>query len=264
MSFALFAPVLLSSGVASAQGDYVEKCPPGQTVATDGPAGGPKFVCCPVGTEDNATRCFFEKYINPAVYLLTALAGIAAVFGIATGGIQYAASGGDPQKTAAGKGKVIKALYGVVGFMFLFSALQFLSPGGFSQKNTVPPGATNKAEACSSSFFGLKPWFAYLPDDKFDSNCQIQEFNLLGSGTPPDDKPSDIGPVALAIIDNLVRLAALVAVAFVVYGGVKYVTSQGEPEGTKAAKDSIINAIIGLVIAIVAAAVVSFIGNQIT
>jgi hypothetical protein len=260
---ALFAPIALSSAVANAE-EYVATCPPGQTVATDAPEGGGKYVCCPNGTEDNATRCFFALYVNPAVYLLTALAGVAAVFGIASGGIQYAASAGDPQKVAAGKAKVTKALYGVVGFMFLFSALQFLSPGGFSQKNTVPPGASNRAEACSSSFFGLKPWFAYLPNEKFDDNCQIQEFNLLGSGTAPNNTPSDFGPVALAIVDNLVRIAAVVAVVFVVIGGVKYVTSQGEPEGTKAAKDSIINAIIGLVIAIIAASVVSFIGNQIT
>ena len=40
-------------------------------------------------------------------------------------------------------------------------------------------------------------------------------------------------------------------------------TSNGEPDRTKGAKDTILNALIGLVVAIVASSVVSFIGNSI-
>ena len=242
-------------------------CPAGQNPAEDAPNSKSKYVCCPAGTENNATECFFQKYINPTVKLLTALAGVMAVLGISIGGIQYAASGGDPQKVSAGKAKITKALFGLAAFMFLFSALQFMSPGGFSA-NPKPVGGAASASACSKTFFGLKPWFAYLPATKFDANCQIKSFNLLPSeGSPSstkDNTSSDVLPVAVAIVDNLVRIAALVAIVFVVIGGVKYVTSQGEPEGIKSAKDSIINALIGLVVAIIAAAVVSFIGNQLT
>ena len=276
LAFAVFAPIIFSAtqvyaldcpegsveGTAEATGEptcvYVEKCPPGQTVAADGPNSGAKYVCCPDGTEDNATKCYFAKYIDPTVKLLASIAGAVAVLGIAVGGIQYAASAGDSQKVAAGKAKVTKALLGIVAFMFLFAGLQFLSPGGFSTTAKLPPGTDASAESCSKEFFGLKPWFIYMPDENFNSNCQIIDFNLL----PAEGNPSDVVPVVLAIVDNLVRIAAVVAVVFVVVGGVKYVTSQGEPDGVKSAKDSIINAMIGLVIAIIAASVVSFIGNQ--
>lgn len=67
--------------------------------------------------------------------------------------------------------------------------------------------------------------------------------------------------VGLGVIDILIRVAALVALFFVLYGGIKYITSQGSPEGTKAAKDTLQNALLGLIIAITAAALVAFIGN---
>lgn len=281
MALLFFAPIAVTVGTARAAIDcgdfgksvviegkeqclasYQEDCAKQGMVPLDeegAPQSDSGYVCCPAGSEKNSTNCFFSKYINPTIKVLTALAGIAVVAGISIGGIQYAASGGDPQKVAAGKAKVTKALFGLVGFMFLFSALQFMSPGGLSQQSKANPGpGETLAEACSSTFFGLKPWFAYMPDSKFDANCNVKEFNLLSNG----NKKSDIAPVVLAIVDNLVRIAALVAVVFVVIGGVKYVTSQGEPEGVKGAKDSIINAMIGMVIAIIAASVVSFIGNQ--
>ncbi|MFZ1484406.1 MAG: pilin [Candidatus Saccharimonadales bacterium] len=274
VAFMVFAPLALAGVVhaetkcpdkyvANSEGVcvYAEDCDPKTEELAEGTrAEAGKYVCCPKGTGDSAVDCVMAKYINPAVRVLTALAGVAVVAGISIGGIQYAASGGDPQKTAAGKAKITKALLGLVGFMFLFSALQFMSPGGFSQKNSVPANATNKAAACSSTFFGLKPWFAYLPDENFGENCEIIDFNIL----PAENNPSDVVAVVLSIVDNLVRIAALVSVIFVVVGGAKYVTSQGEPEGVKSAKDSIINALIGLVIAIIAATVVSFIGNQLS
>ena len=68
--------------------------------------------------------------------------------------------------------------------------------------------------------------------------------------------------IGLAILDDLIRIAALVAVGFVIYGGIQYVTSQGSPDQTKQAQQTIINALIGLVLAILASSIVAFIGNR--
>ena len=76
--------------------------------------------------------------------------------------------------------------------------------------------------------------------------------------------PGVLPQVLLAITDSLLRIAALVAVVFVIVGGVKYMTSQGEPAQTKQALSSIINALIGLAVAMVAALVVSYIGRNLT
>jgi hypothetical protein len=61
----------------------------------------------------------------------------------------------------------------------------------------------------------------------------------------------------------LLRIAGFVAIGFIIYGGILYVTSQGSPEQTGKAQNTIINALTGLVIASVAVALISFIGSRI-
>lgn len=102
-------------------------------------------------------------------------------------------------------------------------------------------------------FFGLKPWYAYLES----------ETDPLGKCTPIINDGRDIGFIVLAIIDDMLRISALVAVAFVIYGGVQYVLSQGEPEKTNSAKNTILNALVGAMIAITATGIVSYIGNSV-
>lgn len=105
----------------------------------------------------------------------------------------------------------------------------------------------------SSTFLGLPTWYKYLKPDFVDGRCE------LGA-----QFPEDLGKVGLALVEILLRLGGLVAVAFVIYGGFKYITSQGEPENTKNARATILNSVIGLIITIIATAVVSFIGSEFT
>ena len=118
------------------------------------------------------------------------------------------------------------------------------------------------AQSCSKSILGLKTWFAYFPPDWFGGagygTCDINDkFQLL-----PQNGQSGLLLIGLAIADDLLRIAALVAVGYVIYGGTQYITSGGSPEGVKKAQNTIINALIGLVIAILAAAIVAFVGGQ--
>jgi len=112
------------------------------------------------------------------------------------------------------------------------------------------------ATSCSTSnwLLGFPTWYQYLTVsyDATTKACQITSFTF----------PGDLVLVALAIVDILLRIAGLVALGYVVYGGIKYVTSQGSPDGVKQAQDTLINALIGMVIALVAAGVISFIGNS--
>ncbi len=118
-------------------------------------------------------------------------------------------------------------------------------------------------------FFGLVPWYRYLTitPDKETGTCRITSFDKEQSATDTDDgkvlgKTSPILLIALAILEDLIRVSALVAVGFVIYGGFQYLTSQGSPDDTKRAQQTIINALIGLVIALMAVGIVSFIGTQ--
>ena len=74
--------------------------------------------------------------------------------------------------------------------------------------------------------------------------------------------PQDIPGVALAIVDILLRLVGLIAIGYVVFGAIKYVVSQGEPDKVSEAKGTVINALAGLIIATLAVAMVRFLGNR--
>ena len=107
--------------------------------------------------------------------------------------------------------------------------------------------------ACTSSdwLLSFPTWYEYLGND-MDSTCQITTFNF----------PFDFLLIGLAIIDILLRLAGVLAAIYVLYGGFQYLTSQGEPDKIQTARQTILNSLIGLAIALVASATVAFIGHQ--
>lgn len=112
--------------------------------------------------------------------------------------------------------------------------------------------------ACApKEFFGIPSWYKYLYSagriDMKGGVCQL-------TGT---FQMTDLLLVAMALLDMGLRAAGLVAVGFVIYGGIQYIISQGEPDKTKKAQETVINALIGLVLAIVATVIVQFIGNEV-
>lgn len=121
---------------------------------------------------------------------------------------------------------------------------------------------------CRHDFFGLLTWYHYLPDSDFgvtvggntfacDINTNFTFISSSGSG-------GDLPLIGLAVVDDLLRIAGIVAVAFVIYGAIQYIGSQGNPDQTSRAQSTIINALIGLAIAMVAVVFVSFLGNSLS
>lgn len=100
------------------------------------------------------------------------------------------------------------------------------------------------------NLLGLPTWYKYLNSDITAGKCSVI-FNF----------PEDMGKIALAIVEILLRLGGMVAVVFVIYGGVRYIISQGEPEGIAKAKGTIVNALIGLAITIIAVGLVNMIAR---
>ncbi len=116
---------------------------------------------------------------------------------------------------------------------------------------------TNFAAACEPGSGGisiLPTWYEYLPGETDSS----------GTCSPIINFPGDISAILLAVVDIMLRIGAIVAVGYIIYGAILFITSQGEPDKASAARQSIMNALIGLVIAIIATGVVSFIGGQFT
>jgi len=79
----------------------------------------------------SASNCtLVGKFVQPAVDFLSVLFGIAVVAAIIYGGIEYASSGGDPSKSAAGKNRIRNALIALVAYVFLLALMNFIIPGG--------------------------------------------------------------------------------------------------------------------------------------
>ncbi len=118
-----------------------------------------------------------------------------------------------------------------------------------------PVGQAYAVGGCHPTLFGLKAWYYYLT---VDAKCNLVGFNFL-----PSNGKSDLLLIGLAIVDDLLTLAGLAAVGFVIYGGILFITSQGSPEQTAKARNTIQNALIGLVISILSVAMVSYFGSRI-
>ena len=70
---------------------------------------------------------------------------------------------------------------------------------------------------------------------------------------------NDIWKIGLNIVEMLIIAAGYVAVGFIIWGGVKYIKSRGIPERLVEGKTTIIQAVIGLSIALASVAIVEFV-----
>jgi hypothetical protein len=117
-------------------------------------------------------------------------------------------------------------------------------------------GATTPCDPTvgAGSFLGLPHWYEFLPG---------QTDEISGKCIPVIHSINDFWAIALAIVEILLRIGGMVAVVYVIYGGFLYMTSQGEADRTSAAKSTILNALVGVVIVIIAIVAVNFVGATI-
>lgn len=99
----------------------------------------------------------------------------------------------------------------------------------------------------TSNFLGLPNWYRNL--------------SCADDGGVMFTSLSDLWVIIANAMDITLRLVGIVAVLFIIYGGIRYITSQGEPENLQTAKKIITNSIIGLVLAILASTIVGYIAG---
>lgn len=104
------------------------------------------------------------------------------------------------------------------------------------------------ATCTSGDFFGFPSWDSCLPK-RVD-------------GSPAINSLSDIWLIAFPIVESMIRAAAYIAVGYIIWGGIKFIKSQGEPGEITQARSIIQNAVIGLVICILSVTVVRFIADR--
>jgi len=124
----------------------------------------------------------------------------------------------------------------------------------------------DRCSGSSSTFLGLPTWYKYLDysyeEAQYDESGDVEV--VPASCEVNVNFPEDIGKIILALIEILLYLGGIIAMVIMLVGGFKYMTSQGNPDATKSARNTIQNAFIGLVISIFASVTVGFIARYLT
>lgn len=72
-----------------------------------------------------------------------------------------------------------------------------------------------------------------------------------------------ISGILKSVINTMIFLAGSIAVIMVVVGGIRYITSDGDPGAATKAKNTIIYALVGVVVAVASYSIVNFVIDRI-
>ncbi|MGB3024163.1 MAG: hypothetical protein WBB39_05160 [Candidatus Saccharimonadales bacterium] len=102
------------------------------------------------------------------------------------------------------------------------------------------------AEACTQTILGFPAWYNGLPCSAGTVDQQSLQLN-------------SIWVIVLNIVQWIIMAAGYVAVTMIIWSGFKYIKSQGDASEITSAKNSIAQAIGGVVIAIAAVMIVRYV-----
>jgi uncharacterized membrane protein len=96
-----------------------------------------------------------------------------------------------------------------------------------------------------------------------DTACQGLALADPGSDCDPGKATNTIGTLARNIINILSVIVGAVSVIMIIIGGFRYVLSNGDSNGVSGAKNTILYAVVGLVIVLFAQVIVRFVLTKI-
>lgn len=89
--------------------------------------------------------------------------------------------------------------------------------------------------------------------------AQVNEVQTGVNEVNPNPSGPTLGEFTQLIINVLLSAIGIVAVIMLIIGGFRYVFSQGNEKAIQGAKDTILYAIIGIIVAVLAFAIVNFV-----
>lgn len=129
----------------------------------------------------------------------------------------------------------------------------------FCNSDPQPESGGTAVSSCdqNKSFFGFPKWYKYI-----QGVVNQDEVSGRPICQPVLNGLNDIWRVVAAVVEMLLRISGLVAIGYIVYGGIQYVISQGQPDKTKTALQTVINALVGMAISVVATAMVTYVAGR--
>ena len=112
------------------------------------------------------------------------------------------------------------------------------------------PAESFAAGECNSSILGLPAWYNNL---NFDANCGV----IMPEGEDSGALTAFIGTIIGNVVQDLLLAAAYVCVGLIIYAGYLFTTSSGNYAAVEKAKKTISGAIIGMIICLLAFAIVN-------
>ena len=104
-----------------------------------------------------------------------------------------------------------------------------------------------------------------------DSTCQGSNLAFPASGTTPSttcssftQQESDVNTLISTVINIFSIVVGIIAVIMIVYGGFRYITSGGDTTKVTTARNTILYAIIGLIVVALAQFIVKFVLKKAT
>ena len=96
------------------------------------------------------------------------------------------------------------------------------------------------------------------------STCPTWIETFKNSSSNPETLAKSIVKFILLFVYFAIYVSAAIAAFFIVVSGYRYITSQGDDKNTKPALETLKNAVIGLVLAILSVTIVTFLGSFLT
>jgi ABC-type Fe3+ transport system permease subunit len=91
-----------------------------------------------------------------------------------------------------------------------------------------------------------------------DKVCEGVQYALGEKCDPDSDVAIDnVWAAATQVVNWILIIVGIICVVFIIFGGIRYATSGGDAEKVKGAKNTLLYAIIGLAIALLAALIVN-------
>lgn len=136
-----------------------------------------------------------------------------------------------------------------------FMALILLVGGTLAASTLLATPVSAQQKDCGGYILTLPPWYRGLTD----TNCQIISPEELANGDSSKGLEVFVWRVVINIVEMLLQLIGYIAVGFIIYGGFQLMTSAGAPEQAEAARKTVMNAAIGVAIAIISIGLVNLV-----